>query len=121
MGRHEIEEKYMQASFSSSDMRIIKEKSVLLDDMSTSITFLVNNKNYIQMYYLLDDEIINKGNLTLISPNYATHLSQLLELSFDKIKLSKYSKDTIISAKNDVLHKIKADCKQQETGVINKL
>ena len=71
------------------------------------------------MYYPLDDAIMNKGNLTLISLNYICHLSQLLQLSLNKIKLSNYSKDNVIPTKKYVLDKMKADCKDSETGVIN--
>ena len=93
-----LKKTYNQASVSSINMRIMKGKLALLDDMSTSIPFFVNNKNYIQIYYPLDDAIMNKGYLTLISPNYVSNLSKLLKLSSDKIKLSNYPKDTVIPA-----------------------
>ena len=67
----------------SSDSRIEGINS-MLEDMCTYVTRVVLNKDYVQLYLPLDDAIRNKGKLTLISPPYITHISQLLNIARDK-------------------------------------
>ena len=116
-----LKKKYQRQMLTSIQTEIITTKINILDDMSASIINLVNDKEYLQMYYPTDFTIRNKGNLTLITPHYVSQLSVLLKLSSNKIQLNNYTNDTIIPDKEEVLNLIKNDSEEQEKDIIAKL
>ena len=58
----------------------------MLDDMATDITQIIHNKDYTRLYLHLDDEIRNKGKLTLVSPPYIKQFSELLKIARQILK-----------------------------------
>ena len=67
---------------------------MMLDDMIVMVNGVIHNKKYIRLYYPLENELRNRGNLTLVSPNYVTHLSVILQLAFRCLRLSVHD-DTV--------------------------
>ena len=58
----------------------------MLKDMTTSIAHVINNQDYLRMYYPIDDALRNKGSLTLTSTSYVKYFSMLLKLAKAKYK-----------------------------------
>ena len=51
----------------------------MLENMSVKVIDIVDNINYIRLYYPQDDALRNKGSLTLVSPKYIKHMLQILK------------------------------------------
>ena len=51
-----------------------------LDKVSVKEINILGNIKYIQSYYPVDDAIRNKGNLTLISPDYVLYFAKILNI-----------------------------------------
>ena len=47
--------------------------TLMLEDMCTDVVDILQDKDYMRLYYPLDDTIRNRGKLTLVSPPYVTY------------------------------------------------
>ena len=65
---------------------ITLEKRMILDDMCVKLIDVIQNENYIRLYYPMDERLKNKGDLTLIDPSYCPHFSGLLQQLKDIFK-----------------------------------
>ena len=54
------------------------EKEEVLMELSVCVEDIIQNQQYVRMYYPLDEEIRNKGQLTLIDPKYIKYFSNVL-------------------------------------------
>ena len=64
---------------------VAEGKLLILEDMSVVIQDVIENTNYVRLYYPLDDTIMNKGYLTLIVPEYIAHMYSLFKTIGDSI------------------------------------
>ena len=99
-------------------MHTVNGKIELLEDMSTSIIHVLNDTDYLRIYYPTDNAVINKDHLTLISPQYVSHLSSLLKLAPKNIELSNSSNDTVLPLKKRYLTKLKLTVDNQRKIVL---
>jgi hypothetical protein len=58
---------------------VYEGKLNMLDNMIVMVEDIIDDIPYICMYYPVDDALINKGSLTLISPTYVKEFSLLLK------------------------------------------
>ena len=75
----------------------------MLNDMCTDVTKVIHDKDYMRLYYPLDDAIRRKGKRTLISPPYVKQLSQLLKIAREKILQVNRSDEIIVPLDADII------------------
>ena len=81
----------------------------MLEDMCTDISVVLENKDYLRLYYPLDDAIRNKGNLTLISPIYIKNFSELLEIARKTIATNNNISGVVIPVQGNVISIMKKE------------
>ena len=68
MGSDEVGEEIQTSVDKSTQVHTANGKFDFLEDMATSIIHVLNDTDYLRIYYPAENAVRNKGNLTLISP-----------------------------------------------------
>ena len=76
-----VKRKYKKLIDQGSINMIYESKHAMLENMGVMVIDIVNNINYITLYYPQDDALRNKGSLTLVAHVYIKHMSQILKLA----------------------------------------
>ena len=79
----------------------------MLENMSCTIEQAVDDSTYVRMFYPTDDELRNRGNLTLIAPQYVMQFSGLLKLSQRVIHNCLENDEVVIPGKQLVIQQMK--------------
>ena len=79
------------------------------------ISNVIENARYLRLYYLLDNAIRNKGNLTLLRLEYCDKFSCVLKLIFKRINKTWDKDEKIIPDKGGILRDMKKNTHQQNT------
>ena len=98
-----LKKKYNKLIKNGSMNSIYENKLSILEDMSVHISEVIDNTRYIRLYYPLDDAIRNRGQLTLLRPEYCDNFSFLLKLIFKRIKNCGDKDETIIPDKLKII------------------
>ena len=77
--------------------------NLLLEDMATEVTNIIHNKEYTRLFLPLDDEIRNKGRLTLVSPPYIKQFSQLLKIARETLNAHNQEQGNKVPVNGDII------------------
>ena len=113
--------KYQKMKSNNQNDNVIKGIYDMLEDMRTDVTSVIHDKQYMRMYYPLDDAVRNKGRLTLISPFYVKHLSNLLRYARDAIVKHNISDDVLLPLNADIIGLTKRENEQNQYEDITQL
>ena len=80
-----VKKKYKKLINQGSLNMIYESKHTMLENMSVKVIDIVDNINYVRMYYPQDDALRNKGSLTLVLPKYIKHMSQIMKVANSSI------------------------------------
>ena len=69
---------YFELSKNDSADTAQEENHNIVSDICVDTKDVIHNEQYVRMYYLRDDDIRNKGKLTLINPLYCHYFSRIL-------------------------------------------
>ena len=119
MGSVQSPEKYYKLSRNDSVDTTQEEKQKVISDICVYIKDVVHDEKYVRLYYPIDDDIRNKGKLTLIHPLYCTFFSGILR---NIKKVIKYMVDTIgdvIPDKEIVKKRMKSDYMEGDMNYID--
>ena len=116
-----LKKKYNKLIKNGSMNSIYENKLQILEDMSVHICEVIDNTRYIRLYYPLDDAIRNRGQLTLLRPEYCDNFSFILKLIFKRIKKCWEKDETIIPDKSTIIRDMKDNDKSQECVYAQKL
>ena len=114
-----VKRKYKKLIDQGSVNMIYESKHAMLENMSVRVIDIVNNINYIRLYYPQDDALRNKGLLTLVAPLYIKHMSQILKLAYSSIACCTECCSSGIPDKNDVINMVKCAFDTEGNDPIN--
>ena len=87
----------------------ITEKLNVIMDMCVDYKDVLHNERYVRLYYPLDESIRNKGNLTLIRPNYCNQFSSILSHIKRIVKYMTEVNDNKIPDKDTIRARLKME------------
>ena len=73
-----VQKKYFKLSANDESDTAQTEQMQVISDMCVYSKDVVHDQKYLQLYYPLDEELRNKGKLTLIHPSYCDFFSRIL-------------------------------------------
>ena len=80
---------------------------------------IIDNEVYIGLYYPVDDTLRNERSLTLVSPIYVKHMSEILKLIFFTLKIWIEENDASVPDKVEVVKLMKNRIGDGEHNYIN--
>ena len=113
-----MKKKYIKACKTSKEFCIHEARVEMLDDLSVLEKDVLKDSSYITKYYPIDLALRNKGNLTLMSPHYVKHFSDLLKLLSAKCQYHSKDGNDLLPNKNVIL---KVSEKDDVIKVINQI
>ena len=93
----------------------------MLENMSVKVIDIVDNISYIRLYYPQDDALRNTGSLTLVSPKYIKHVSQILKVVNSSITCCVDCCVSGIPDKTDVINMMKCTLDTDGNDPINEI
>ena len=97
------------------------EKLTILSDMCVNVKDVLHNDKYMRLYYPLDEEIRNRGKLTLIHPLYCDLFSSILCNIKEVIKCMVETSNDVIPDKDLIKQRMAISNKNEKTNDINDL
>ena len=116
-----VKKKYKRLNKNGSLNNIYEGKKEWLDQMSMFVQDIINDQDYIRLYYANDDCIRNRGSLTLIHPIQGKDFSKILKLL--KISLEEYDNqnDTPISDKDIIKNMMKSKMNTERNNYVKNI
>ena len=80
---------------------------IIIEDTRTYVTSIVHDKDYIRLYYPLDDAIRKRGYLTLVYIPYIKDFSDLLKIAKEKARENKQEDSVAVTVGADIMNIMK--------------
>ena len=99
----------------------VVDKLKILENTSCVLSDIVNDEQYIRLYYPLNDAIRNKDYLTLMIPVYANHISKILTMSSKGMIVENEASTTVILQKEGAVRAMEYEMNNDKCDVVKEL
>ena len=119
MGSVQSSEKYFKLNRNNSTDTAQEEKYKVISDICVYIKDVIHDEQYVRIYYPGDDDIRNKGKLTLINLLYCHYFSRILNMIKQIIKYMVDNNCDVIPDKENVKQQMRSKYIDNNNNDIN--